>query len=94
MRIEGGFDIGAVNDTVFSRSIQEAQNETERFLSDPASNDTLTFTYHASAFYDVNGAVDSHKIQQLTDFIDFLKTNGVLFTRLDRSSCDRTWRNG
>jgi peptidoglycan/xylan/chitin deacetylase (PgdA/CDA1 family) len=86
MRIEGGFTIGAVNDTAFTASIQAAQNETERFLVDPQSGDTLTFAYHAWAFTDSDGAVDGHKIQQLTDFIDFLKTKGVLFTRLDRST--------
>jgi hypothetical protein len=86
MRMEGSFDIGATSDAAFSTSIQNAQNETERFLGDPQSGDTLTFTYHAAVFGDSQGVVDSHKVQQLSDFISFLKTKGVLFTRLDRSN--------
>ena len=85
MRIEGGFTIGALNDTAFTKTILEAQNVTEQFLVDPHA-DTLTFAYHYWAFTDSMGAVDSHKIQQLMNFIDFLKTKGVLFTRLDRST--------
>jgi hypothetical protein len=86
MRMEGGFTIGAVNDTAFTTTIQNAQNETERFLSTPQHGDTLTFAYHAWAFTNSEGGVDSHKIQQLMNFIDWLKTEGVLFTRLDRST--------
>lgn len=59
-------------------------NATERFLTNPQSGDTLTVTYRAEDFTDGDGAVDNHKIQLLT-FVGFLKTKGVLFTRLDRS---------
>ena len=84
MRMEDSLDIGAASDTAFSLSIQEAKNVTEQFLVDPQSGDTLTFTYHAGVFADGHGAVDSYKVQQLREFISFLKTKGVLFTRLDR----------
>ena len=84
MRIESGFTIGAANDTAFTKTILNAQNETEQFLGDPHA-DTLTFAYHFWAFTNSTGAVDSYKIEQLVNFIDFLKTKGVFFTRLDRS---------
>ncbi len=92
MRIDHGFVIGADNtnatelsDAVFNTTIQAAENETLQFLSNPHA-DTLTFAYHAWAFTDGQGGVDSYKIQQLINFINFLKNEGVLFTRLDRSA--------
>jgi peptidoglycan/xylan/chitin deacetylase (PgdA/CDA1 family) len=84
-RVEGSLDIGGVNDTAFNASILNAQIITEQFLADPQNDNTLTITYHPAAFTNGNGAVDDHRIQQLTDFIGFLKAKGVLFTRLDRS---------
>ncbi|MGZ4849701.1 MAG: hypothetical protein ACXV2D_09495, partial [Halobacteriota archaeon] len=91
MRIDRAFTIGAsnptgaVSDVVFDTSVQAAENETQQFLANPHV-DTLTFAYHAWAFTDGNGGVDSYKIQQLINFINFLKSEGVLFTRLDRST--------
>lgn len=85
MRIDGGIEFGAVNETAFSKSIQQAQNTTDQFLNDPTSDDMLIVTYHYWAFQDSNGAVDNQRIQQLTDFITHLKTKGALFTRLDRA---------
>jgi len=90
MRIEGSFNIGGRNDTNFNTSIQEAKQEVERFLADPQSGDTLGITYHAAAFVNNEGVVDSHKIQLFVDFVEFLKTKAVLFTRLDRSSVAET----
>jgi len=86
MRMEGSLNIGGTSDAAFSNSIKEAKNLTERFLANPQSGDTLGVTYHAKEFTNGDGSVDSQKLQQLTDFIHFLKTKGVLFTRLDRSS--------
>lgn len=86
MQTEGSIEIGAVNETAFSANIQNTQKVTERFLADSQSDDTLTITYHTSTFTNSNGSVDYHRVQQLTDFIGFLKAEGVLFTRLDRSS--------
>jgi peptidoglycan/xylan/chitin deacetylase (PgdA/CDA1 family) len=85
MRIDGGIEIDGGNETAFSNSIQRAENISEQFLNDPQSNDLLIVTYHYWAFQDVSGAVDYHRIHQLTNFIDFLKSKGVLFTRLDRT---------
>ena len=92
MRIDRAFTIGADNtnatqlsDVVFDTSVQAAENETLQFLANPHA-DTLTFAYHAWAFTDGQGGVDSYKIQQLINFINFLKSEGVLFTRLDRST--------
>ena len=81
---EGGIEIGALNATEFSASIQNAREFVKQFLTDPQNN-TLTITYHTSLFMNGNGTVDEHRIQQLKDFIDYLKLEGLLFTRLDRS---------
>jgi len=84
MRIDGGIEMGAVNETDFSKSVQRAENITQQFLNDPQSDDMLIVTYHVWAFQDSRGAVDYHRIQELTDFINLLKAQGALFTRLDR----------
>jgi len=85
MQVETSITIGEANGTDFSKTLAWAQNYTESFLADPGVN-TLTVTYHTWSFLDGSGAVDNHRVQQLKDFIVFLKAKGVLFTRLDRSS--------
>jgi peptidoglycan/xylan/chitin deacetylase (PgdA/CDA1 family) len=84
MQIDGTIEIGALNATEFSASIQNAREFVKQFLTDPQNN-TLTITYHTSMFMNGNGTVDEHRIQQLEDFIGYLKLQGLLFTRLDRS---------
>jgi peptidoglycan/xylan/chitin deacetylase (PgdA/CDA1 family) len=85
MRIDGGIEIANGNDTTFSQSIQRAENISEQFLNDPQSDDLLIVTYHYWEFQDASGAVDHNKIEQLTNFIELLKSRGALFTRLDRA---------
>lgn len=92
VRIIGGMTIGASNtnstemsDVTFNATIQAAENETLQFLANPNAT-MLSFVYHAWAFKNAQGGVDSYKIQQLINFINFLKSEGVLFTRLDRST--------
>ena len=63
------------------KKLKETKRERE-VPHNPQSGDTLTVTYRAKDFTDGDGAVDNHKIQLLT-FGGFLKTKGVLFTRLD-----------
>jgi peptidoglycan/xylan/chitin deacetylase (PgdA/CDA1 family) len=84
MRTDGGIEMGAVNETEFSTSVQRAENISQQFLNDPQSDDMLVVTYHVWAFQDSSGAMDQHRIQELTDFINLLKARGALFTRLDR----------
>jgi peptidoglycan/xylan/chitin deacetylase (PgdA/CDA1 family) len=85
MRIDGGIEIENGNDTTFTKSIQRAENISEQFLNDPQSDDLLVVTYHYWEFQDANGAVDHNRIQQLTNFVEFLKSRGTVFTRLDRA---------
>lgn len=84
IQIDGSIEIGALEANEFSASIQNAQEFIKQFLADPQNN-TLTITYHTSQFVNSNGTVDKHRIQQLEDFIGYLKLQGLLFTRLDRS---------
>ena len=71
---------------VWNQSLASMKSETDRFLNDPHSIDTFVVLYHPSDFNGPNGVVNSQKVKQLADYIDYLKGTGrVQFTTFDRS---------
>jgi len=82
-------DIEGANYTALANSVQLAKNKTDQFLNDP-NNDTLIVAYHWWTFAGPGGSVDTRKVQLLRDYIDYVKTKNVQFTRLDRQATVNT----
>jgi peptidoglycan/xylan/chitin deacetylase (PgdA/CDA1 family) len=82
----GGIKVESVSLVFASANLTSMKNETERFLNNPHSIDTLVVLYHPSDFSGPNGVVNSQRVKLLADYIDYLKGTGrVQFTTFDRS---------
>jgi peptidoglycan/xylan/chitin deacetylase (PgdA/CDA1 family) len=81
-----GIKVEAASLEFGNKSLASLKNETEQFLNNPRSVDTLVVLYHPSDFSGPNGTVNSQKVKLLADYMDYLKGTGrVQFTTLNRS---------
>ena len=82
-----GIKIESVSLVFANQSLASLKNETEQFLNNPNSVDTLVVLYHPYDFSGPNGVVNSQRVKLLADYIDYLKGTGrVQFTTFNRST--------
>ena len=82
-----GIKIESVSLVFANQSLASLKNETEQFLNNPQSVDTLVVLYHPYDFSGPNGVVNLQRVKLLADYIDYLKGTGrVQFTTFNRST--------
>jgi peptidoglycan/xylan/chitin deacetylase (PgdA/CDA1 family) len=82
-----GIKIESVSLVFANESLESLKNETEQFLNNPHSVDTLVVLYHPYDFSGPNGVVNLQRVKLLADYIDYLKSTGrVQFTTFNRAT--------